>query len=455
MIGIAARPTLLAPDRALPARDELLDADLMSGRLAAMFGIGCASSAHGTRARAKYRIGESLRVVHHVCVAHEPDWPWTGGSIAASEVYDCAIVSGRTFAAESIDDAFRAACARVRAPGGVALDQQAGAVWWRFPADRRLDDVDALLRPADHFAAREPSWNTSEVVEYAPERSLTLRALDPSRSVVGYAKLYAPGTDVATNAARSEALAAALAPHGQDLARVRWVDGSRALMFQSAVPGVAWSRTDADLPSVIAALGEAIALLHRFGLDAVSGSAARLALGRFARYERARVAKSGRVAAAGLPSLAERARTLAAALEVSRPRPEDDVVLHGDCHPKNALIDGTRLTLIDLDQCGLGEPAADLGSLIARLRHGARLGEFAGASVETLVRSALAGYASVRPLPSVPSLRWYTAAAMLVERAVRAINRVHDRSLPGLGDVLGEAQLILDRRDDTDMWTSA
>lgn len=456
MIGISARPTLLAPDRALPERDELLDADLMSGRLASMFGLGCTSSAHGIRVRAKYRIAESLRVVHHVRVApgHETHTHDPVRDLGSAPDRDRVIVSGRTFPADRIDEAFRDACARVRAPGGVALDHHAGAIWWRFPADRSLQDVDSLLRPGDHFASREPSWRVSEIAEYAPERSLTLRALDSSGSAIGYAKLYPPGTDVVAQAQRSEALADALMPHGQALARVRWVDADRALVFQGVVPGVVWSRTDKDLAEVMAALGEAIALLHRFGGEAVAtGSPA--SLGRFARYERARVAKSGRVVATGLRQLASRARRLAAALEVSRPDRERDVVLHGDCHPKNALIDGSGLTLIDLDQSGWGEPAADLGSLIARLRHGARLGEFAGVDTGALVRGALAGYASVRPLPSPRSLRWYTAAALLVERAVRAINRVHDRSLPGLGDVLDEAHQILDGLDDPDMWKSS
>jgi len=38
-------------------------------------------------------------------------------------------------------------------------------------------------------------------------------------------------------------------------------------------------------------------------------------------------------------------------------------------------------------------------------------------------------YAAVRPLPSPTSLRWHTAAALLAERAWRAVNRLR---LPGL-----------------------
>jgi aminoglycoside phosphotransferase (APT) family kinase protein len=43
-------------------------------------------------------------------------------------------------------------------------------------------------------------------------------------------------------------------------------------------------------------------------------------------------------------------------------------LIHGDFHPGNVLVDGDRVTLIDLDNIGYGDPAADIGRFLASLR---------------------------------------------------------------------------------------
>lgn len=45
-----------------------------------------------------------------------------------------------------------------------------------------------------------------------------------------------------------------------------------------------------------------------------------------------------------------------------------DGPVHGDLHSANVLIDGDRLTLIDLDQAAYGDTAADIGRFLASLR---------------------------------------------------------------------------------------
>ena len=56
-------------------------------------------------------------------------------------------------------------------------------------------------------------WATSEVVEYAPERSVTLRAAAADGTSVAYVKAYAPGTvDVAELALRYDAVAVGARP---------------------------------------------------------------------------------------------------------------------------------------------------------------------------------------------------------------------------------------------------
>src|SRR5262249_37377509 len=40
---------------------------------------------------------------------------------------------------------------------------------------------------------------------------------------------------------------------------------------------------------------------------------------------------------------------------------------HGDFHGDNILVDGTRLALVDLEDCAMGEPADDVGANWAQL----------------------------------------------------------------------------------------
>ena len=140
----------LAPDATLPARDLLLDQDAAGEHLAGLLGrdvTGC------ELVRVKYRIGESLRVTYR---------------LAGSE-----LLTVRAFRPGESGSAYR------RAAGpGVWHDPALAAVWWAFPADRRLRGLADLLSPGPELAALAPGWVAGELVEYSPERAATFRALD-------------------------------------------------------------------------------------------------------------------------------------------------------------------------------------------------------------------------------------------------------------------------------------
>ena len=64
--------------------------------------------------------------------------------------------------------------------------------------------------------------------------------------------------------------------------------------------------------------------------------------------------------------------------------------------------------------------------------------------VEPILADAfLAGYATVAPIPASSALRWYTAAALLMERALRAVNRVRPLGLANLHTILADARDLL------------
>ena len=113
-------------------------------------------------------------------------------------------------------------------------------------------------------------------------------------------------------------------------------------------------------------------------------------------------------------------------------------------HLKNGLVtpDGAS-ALIDLDQAGCGPAAADLGSAIAGLRYAAIVDGDARPRRRRSSARCSTATASRRALPGDAALRWHIAAALLGERALRAVNRVRPDGLAHLAGVLAHARLVL------------
>jgi aminoglycoside phosphotransferase (APT) family kinase protein len=393
----------LAPDAALPARDLLLDQDAAGDHLGALLGRDLSSC---ELVRVKYRIGESLRVTYRV---------------DGSEV-----LTVRAFRPGESAAAYRKA-----AGPGVRHDPALDAVWWAFPADRRLRGLADLPTPAPDLAALVPGWVSSELVEYSPERAATFRGVDAAGTAVGYAKAYAPGTvDVVERADRYGRIAAVLAAGGIASPVPLGASEARAVLVLQPMPGVEWGQLSGPaLAAAMGRLGSAIATLHASGPEVAAG------LPRFGRLEVRRVVHSAHLVAVARPDVSAVAVRLAGRLAEGPAPGGPQVALHGDCHPRNALLAGDSIALIDLDQAGVGPAGADIGSLIARLHADGDTGE---------MRSAfLSGYQTVRPLPPERSLRWHTAAALVAERAVRAVNRVHLPTLDRLAELLDTADDVL------------
>lgn len=434
MTGVAT-PDLtpgLAPDRELPARDLLLDPGVVAGRLPRILGVDASSELDAcSLVRVKYRVGESLRAVYRV-------------EVAGSEH----LVTARLFPGERSWTAYERALAQgpVARPGPlrpVGHDPDLGAVWWTFPRDRKLGDLGWLTTPDDHLGRemRLPEWRRTEVVQYVPERSVTVRALDDRGAALAYAKGYGPVSAPPSVAARRQRQVAdelrrtgerVSAPHP-----LAWSD-QRGLLLMEAMPGRPWSAlANEQLARALGGLGLAVALLH--------GSAPAGGLPAFGRLHPDRVQHCADIIGRARPDVARRTEALAARLRSTIPESEPRVVLHGDCHPGNALVDGDAVALIDLDQMGLGPAAADLGSLVARLRYAATVDELGAQEAAELEARFLSGYAERRPLPAASSLAWHTAAALLAERALRAVSRVNRVALAGLDELITAADAALDR----------
>lgn len=415
-------------DAAVPARDRLLEPASVCADLQVLLGV----EVLGARLRrSKYRVGESLRVVYELITPHGRR-----------------VVAGRTFVSEGLD----AAAANAPQTGGV-VDFTNRAVWWVFPNDRRLVGLSTYLQPTADVAEAYglPQWVRSTLAEYAPERSATLRLESETGEPVGYLKLYAPGTmDVQQLASRYNRVASHLSSSAEDLA------GPHALAFDvtgnalvlEAMPGQQWgdltvsasASASASACTALERLGRAIAYLHELEPSPD--------LPTFGRLSPKRLQRSAELVAEARPDVAASILVLADRLAATRIADREHCVLHGDCHPKNALASPDLLSLIDLDQAGIGPAGADIGSLLARLRYGTLVGEHSADSEATLSRAFLEAYGRVRVLPPERELAWFSAAALVAERCIRGVNRLQRGTLDRLDLVIASATAMLDDADE-------
>ncbi len=422
--GPAGGAPALAPDVLLPQRDELLDPAAVITRLGEIGLLGGPVTG-ASPIRAKYRLGESLRVVWRL---HRP-----GG--------DPLVVSVRAYA-EGAGPAALAAPATGDRSRGVP-DPRWRARWWVFPHDRRLADASRLMAAdpglAGHLGLH--GWAASEVAEYAPERSLTIRALGADHRPVAYVKAYAPGTvEIDRLAARYDLVSRWFARR-PGLASPEVLGTAPGVLALQALDGRPWAADGAGAGTHLHRLGQAIAHLHELPVAATAGLCST-----FGRLRADRVGTSAELVARARPDVAGAIGAVARRLAV-RPAASEIVLLHGDCHPGNMLLgsgpDPLPVGLIDLDQAGLGQPACDVGSLLATIQLAALVGELGGTTASTLSAAFLDGYRQRRELPEPANLRWHLAATLVVERAVRAVNRLHTARLAHLPAIVELAATVL------------
>jgi Ser/Thr protein kinase RdoA (MazF antagonist) len=259
-----------------------------------------------------------------------------------------------------------------------------------------------------------------------------------SGGVVAYAKVYASAAEAAAGHHAHAELFGRLGERHPALrlpAVLAYSEAERMLIVE-AIAGARIDTLDgAPLADAMRGFGAALATLH--ALPVPPG------LRRFVRLAPRVQGRAAEIIAVARPDVAISAARLAGELAGRPPAPDGPpVCLHGDVHLKNGLLQSGRVALIDLDQAGSGPAAADLGSAIAGLRYQAIL-DADGGRADTLEHALLDGYAARRALPDDAALRWHVAAALLSERALRAVNRIRPDGLVHLATVLAEARRVL------------
>lgn len=416
---IDLRP-LLAPDEALPARDLLLDADLAPALVAHRLEIpGGPMISACRRVKAKYRIGESLRVLFRVEV---------GGAFQ--------FVAARMFPDGRAASIYREALTHTVPAGSlqpVGCDEENRIVFWAFPNDRRIRHLASLVRPRPEFDSVLPGpWTSTRVVAYAPERAATAQCLGPAGEVLGYAKVYS-GEDGARSRELHDRLVRAVGAVAElELPRALIYSAADRLLLVEALAGRPVGEFEpARRVEGYRKLGAALARLHSAQVKLTD---------RFGRLQPSRLEQAGRLVGWARPELAPLSERLSQGL-VARYQPDSEppVCLHGDVNSRNWLLQVDRVALIDLDQVAMGPAAADLGGALAGLMYREITKEWSATEVRALGQALCSGYEAFRPLPTTDSLRWHTAAALLAERALRAVTRFRVDGLRHLEDLLTAA----------------
>ena len=423
---MSAAPSVeLLNDPAFPRRDLLLDVGQAVRWLSPRIGLnGPIAIERCERARVKYRPGVSLRVLYRI----------EAGGRAHT-------LATRVFTGGRSNAAFERAASKAVPSGNlrpVGHDAELDLVFWTFPNDRKISRLAALTHPPERLALiDERRWSLSRVVAYAPEKCVTAQCLDDTGAVLAYAKVYAD--DQRATHSIYEALRKNIEGTKSRLRIPRvlaYCEENHLLLLESLAGCRAADLCKEDRPQGFRRLGAALAALHSTPVPEQVQP--------FTRLRTDRLQMAARVIGAARPDVAQRAAELAGELCLRQPGLRaPGVCLHGDVHPKNGVLQGEQMALIDLDQAGTGPAAADLGSLLAALRYSRLIRAMSPAEARKLAGAFLRGYSEARLLPGADSLRWHTAAALLAERALRAVNRIRRAGLQRLNDLLVDARQLL------------
>jgi aminoglycoside phosphotransferase len=422
---MSLQPTAwLAHDPVLPQRDALLDTSLVGERIGRLIGANQpAAIDRCERLRVNYQIGKSLRVLHRVDAGRTR---WT--------------ISARAFRQGRGERGFEEACRDARPDGdrSVFYDAELDTVFWVFPHDRKLTSLPAVARAAlpfiDGFSGR---WMSTHLVAYAPEKSATLACLDAQGSILAYAKVAAEHRGAPELVLYRGLCDAVDGNPYLRLPRILAHVPEYRLVLLEAVIGRRMDDPAAGAEAVHDAgrLGAALAEFH--ALEPTDAP-------KFTRFAPDRLCEARRLVARVRPDVEEAADALVRELAAQQP---DDraaaVCLHGDLHPKNAIVSDGRVALIDVEDLAVGPAAADIGSFLAALAYLRCGGRLDPNTHDAIAGAFLLGYRTLRPLPTHECLRWHTAAALFVERIFRAVSRVRPLGLTHLPELVDHARAIL------------
>ncbi|HWM59596.1 MAG TPA: phosphotransferase [Pseudonocardia sp.] len=325
--------------------------------------------------------------------------------------------------------------------GRLRLDgTEATPRWWSFPDDPALPGLRVLTDPVRLTGAlrealpQRPALRgaLATLLRYRPHRRATflVRAWSGGRHVRYVAKAYHDVRKAEAVYAATRRLGGRLATGGGTVMLadpVAFLPAPR-LVLQRVVAGRPLDQflgdrrgAAAGLPDALDRAAAALAALH--AAPQVSGKE------RPVTAELARFRQRAAAVATVCPSLAEQVLALCAELDRLAPDPPPvHGLVHGDGKPSQFLLRAGGIALLDFDHCGLADPAVDVGTFLAALRHRTVVGA-APPTARLLPAGFLGAYEAAAGSGIADRARWYEAVA-LVRKALRAFARSPRSPLP-------------------------
>ncbi|HET6977076.1 MAG TPA: heparinase II/III family protein [Pyrinomonadaceae bacterium] len=294
-----------------------------------------------------------------------------------------------------------------------------GTSFWNFPADKKIRNLSLLENiPEELSNINGRRWTRSRIVAHAPEKSVTAQCLAEDDAVLAYAKIYAGD--------EGETIFNIYNYLNQKPRALSYSIDHHLLLLEPVAGTPLNTVAVTEREEAFRLLGIALKKLHRITPPDF--------LSRHRESTPESLLRTAETIGAARPDVSDRAQQLAEALIAAHQTNNSKVLLHGDPHPKNVLLSGQQLSLLDLDQAALGSPMLDVASVIAGIQYDCCIGSISKNQLRTLTEAFLDGYG-----PVDDSLRWHVAAALFEERALRTITRVRRdglRKLPELLDLV-------------------
>ena len=293
--------------------------------------------------------------------------------------------------------------------GGLCLDNLDTSVYI-WPHDYKLRNLARLSNPEQRTAVidqltshvPELTGGTLNDLRYRPERRYVGRLDSAKRS--GLLKLYRKEDYEHVRAAATAFYSTGLL-HIAPLLGTSSRDHALLFHWQAGRPlnDSLWNTTWG--PTTFRDTGKALALLH--GQDAVTLPAL------IDQNPRDALAAAVQSIVVLCPNLEHHVRDLARHINTSLVQSPEMRPIHGDFYADQVLLNGHRITILDLDNATWGDPAFDLGTFAAHLWRMVVNGNGTAARAVQIIESLFAGYDQQGVLPSRMQIALHTAAGLL------------------------------------------